>query len=71
MIAFLTGVFSFFVKEFHDVRRHPRLMISLVGGPLLVPSAFGATFKSANPFVTTVLVWPESGIPGFSQEQAE
>lgn len=71
MIAYLIGVFSFFMKEFHDVRRQPRLMISLVGGPLLVLSAFGATFKSANPFVTTVLVWPENGIPGFSQEQAE
>jgi ABC-2 type transport system permease protein len=70
MIGYLIKVFSFFIKEFHDVRRQPRLMISLVGGPLLVLAAFGATFRSANPFVTVVLVWPENGIPGISQEQA-
>jgi ABC-2 type transport system permease protein len=70
MIAYLIKAVSFFVKEFHDVRRQPRLMISLVGGPLLVLAAFGATFRSANPFVTTVLVWPENGVPGVSQDQA-
>ena len=71
MIAFFIRVFSFFKKEIHDVRRQPRLLLSLVGGPLLVLGAFGATFRSANPFITTALVWPENGIPGFSQEQAE
>jgi ABC-2 type transport system permease protein len=70
MIAYFIKALSFFVKEFHDVRRQPRLMISLVGGPLLVLAAFGATFRSANPFVTSVLVWPENGVPGVSQEQA-
>jgi len=71
MMAYLIKAFAFFVKEFHDVRRQPALMISLVGGPLLVLAAFGATFRSANPFVRTVLVWPENGIPGISQKQAE
>jgi ABC-2 type transport system permease protein len=70
MIGYLVKVFSFFMKEFHDVRRQPRLLLSLVGGPLLVLGAFGATFRSANPFVSTVLVWPENGIPGISQDQA-
>ena len=70
MIGYLIKVFSFFMKEFHDIRRQPRLLISLVGGPLLVLGAFGATFRSANPFVSTVMVWPENGIPGISQEQA-
>jgi len=71
MIAFLIRVISFFMKEFHDVRRQPLLMVSLVGGPLLVLSAFGLTFKKSNPFITTVLVWPENGIPGISQQDAE
>lgn len=71
MKNFFIRVFSFFKKEIHDVRRQPRLLISLVGGPLLVLAAFGATFRSANPFITTALVWPENGIPGFEQEQAE
>ena len=70
MIKSLTKTFSFFMKEFHDVRRQPRLMLSLVGGPLLVLAAFGATFRSANPFISTVLVWPADGVPGVSQEQA-
>jgi ABC-2 type transport system permease protein len=66
----LTKAFAFFAKEFHDIRRQPRLLISLVGGPLLVLAAFGATFRSANPAVTAVLVWPRDGIPGISQEEA-
>jgi ABC-2 type transport system permease protein len=66
----LTKAFAFFVKEFHDIRRQPRLLISLVGGPLLVLAAFGATFRSANPAVTAVLVWPAEGIPGISQDEA-
>jgi len=70
MGEFLTKVWAFFAKEFHDVRRQPRLMLSLIGGPLLVLGAFGATFRSANPFVRTVLVWPAEGIPGVDQEQA-
>jgi ABC-2 type transport system permease protein len=70
MIQYLIRVFSFFKKEIHDVRRQPRLLISLVGGPLLVLAAFGATFRSANPFITTALVWPENGIPGFTKEEA-
>ena len=70
MSTLFTKVFAFFMKEVHDVRRQPRLMLSLIGGPLLVLGAFGATFRSANPFVRTVLVWPEEGIPGLSQEDA-
>lgn len=70
MIQYLIRVFAFFKKEIHDVRRQPRLLISLVGGPLLVLAAFGATFRSANPFITTALVWPENGIPGFTKEEA-
>ena len=70
MISYLIKAFSFFIKEIHDVRRQPRLMVSLVGGPLLVLALFGATFRSANPFIDAVLVWPEDGIPGIDQEQA-
>jgi ABC-2 type transport system permease protein len=70
MMKSLTKAFAFFTKEFHDIRRQPRLLISLVGGPLLVLAAFGATFRSANPYVTSVLVWPKDGVPGISQEEA-
>jgi len=70
MIAYTIKAFSFFMKEFFDVWRQPRLILSLVGGPLLVLGAFGATFQSGNPFVRVVLVWPKNEIPGVSQEQA-
>ena len=70
MSAYFVKVFSFFMKEIHDVRRQPRLLVSLVGGPLLVLAAFGATFRSANPYVSTVLVWPQGGVPGVDPEQA-
>ena len=70
MKTFLTKVLAFFMKEIHDVRRQPRLMLSLIGGPLLVLAAFGATFQSSNPFIRTVLVWPEEGIPGVDRERA-
>ena len=70
MISYFIKAFSFFIKEIHDVRRQPRLMVSLVGGPLLVLALFGATFRSANPFIDAVLVWPEDGIPGIDKEQA-
>ncbi len=67
----LIKIVSFFLKEFHDVRRQPLLLLSLVGGPLLVLGAFGATFQSANPFISAALVWPEGGIPGVDRAQAE
>lgn len=67
----LIKITAFLKKEFHDVRRQPRLLLSLVGGPLLVLAAFGATFRSANPFITSVLVWPENGVPGVDQKAVE
>jgi len=70
MMAYMIKAFSFFMKEFYDVWRQPRLIISLVGGPLLVLGAFGATFQSGNPFVRVVLVWPKNEVPGVSQAQA-
>ena len=71
MRDFIIKVLAFFAKEIHDVRRQPRLMLSLIGGPLLVLAAFGATFRSSNPYIRTVLVWPEQGVPGVEQERAE
>lgn len=67
----LTKAAAFFVKEFHDVRRQPQLLVSLVGAPLLVLGAFAATFHNANPFVRTALVWPQNGVPGVDLETAE
>lgn len=67
----LTKALAFFLKEFHDVRRQPQLLLILVGGPLLVLGAFASTFQNSNPFVRTVLVWPEKGVPGVDRAKAE
>ncbi len=71
VVAFIVHVLSFFFKEIHDVRRQPRLMLSLVGGPLLVLAAFGATFRTSIPRLSVVLVWPEAGIAGVNRDQVE
>ncbi|MFM8319475.1 MAG: ABC transporter permease [Chloroflexota bacterium] len=68
MRSFLVHVWAFFIKEIHDVRRQPRLMLSLVGGPLLVLAVFGATFRSSIPRVRVVLVWPEDSLPQIKRE---
>lgn len=71
ILAFSIHIFSFFLKEIHDVRRQPRLMLSLVGGPLLVLAVFGATFRSSIPKISVALVWPEGGVSGVDQAQVE
>ena len=71
MISWLVKAFSFFAKEIHEVRRQPRLLLSLIAGPFLVLALFGATFRSSKPMLRTVLVWPETGIPGVEREEVE
>jgi ABC-2 type transport system permease protein len=63
--------FSVLVKEIHEVRRQPLLILSLIGGPFLVLALFGATFRSTKPELRTVLVLPETGIPGIQRAQLE
>jgi ABC-2 type transport system permease protein len=62
MMAFLT-------KEVNEMRRQPKLLLSLVGGPFLVLLIFGATFQDMRPNIETVLVLPEGGVTGLDEEQ--
>ena len=71
MNSWLVRAVSILVKEIHEVRRQPLLLLSLIGGPFLVLALFGATFRSTKPELRTVLVWPESGIPGIERIQVE
>lgn len=64
-----TRVYAFFAKEINEIRRQPRLILSLVGGPLLVLGLFGASFQAANPRPRTAVVLPAAGIPGIDTEQ--
>jgi ABC-2 type transport system permease protein len=69
--SWLVRAWSFVIKEIHEVRRQPLLLLSLIGGPFLVLALFGATFRSTKPLLTTVLVWPDSGLPGIERRHVE
>jgi ABC-2 type transport system permease protein len=69
--TWLVRALSILVKEIHEVRRQPLLLLSLIGGPFLVLALFGATFRSTKPALRTVLVWPDTGIPGIERGQVE
>lgn len=71
MKSWVVRALSILVKEIHEVRRQPLLLLSLIGGPFLVLALFGATFRSTKPELRTVLVWPETGIPGIHRLQVE
>jgi ABC-2 type transport system permease protein len=65
----LIRVRAYFRKEVSELRRQPLLILSLIGGPLLVLLAFGASFTNSNPVLRTVVVVPPGGIAGVSAEQ--
>lgn len=59
MGEFIIRVFSFFMKEINEIRRQPRLILSLILGPFLILLLFGAGYRSDRPIVRTLLVVPE------------
>ena len=58
---------AFFFKELHEVRRQPRLFVSLVGGPFLVLVLFGTTYLSSQPKLRMIMVLP----PGIFSDKLE
>lgn len=60
---------AYFLKELNELRRQPMLILSLVGGPLLVLILFGASFTSSNPNVRTVIVLPPGGAGLITEQQ--
>lgn len=65
----LIRMLAFFIKEVNEMRRQPKLLVSLVGGPFLVLLLFGITFRNMNPVVETILVLPEGGVAGLDEAQ--
>jgi ABC-2 type transport system permease protein len=51
-------LFSFFAKELAEVRRQPRLVISLVLGPFLILALFGLGYSGEQPRLRTIVVVP-------------
>lgn len=49
---------AFVGKELIEVRRQPRLILSLVLGPFLILLLFGIGYRASQPAITTELVFP-------------
>ena len=66
MFRSLTHILAFFSKEVSEVFRQPRLVLSLILGPVLVLLLFGLGFKGGLPHFRIALVVPPNSI---SQDQ--
>ena len=49
---------AFFSKEINEIRRQPRLVLSLILGPFLILLLFGAGYQGDRPLLKTSLVVP-------------
>ena len=54
----IVRILAFFAKELAEVRRQPRLVLSLVLGPFLILLIFGLGYVGEQPKLRTVLVVP-------------
>jgi ABC-2 type transport system permease protein len=62
---------SFFSKEVNEVRRQPKLVLSLLLGPFLILLLFGIGYQGERPNIRTVLVVPPEGLGSMSVEELE
>lgn len=69
MGKFIIRLLSFFAKEVNEIRRQPRLVLSLIMGPFLVLLLFGAGYQNQLPILRTVLVIPEEGMADVDVQQ--
>lgn len=58
MLKPIIRLFAFLAKELAEVRRQPRLLLSLVLGPFLILLIFGLGFIGERPRLQTILVVP-------------
>ena len=58
MLKGLIRLLSFFGKELAEIRRQPRLILSLVLGPFLILALFGLGYSGEQPKLKTILVVP-------------
>jgi ABC-2 type transport system permease protein len=56
--AGLIGMLSFFFKELNEIRRQPRLVLSLLLGPFLVLMLFGLGYRGGQPTMRAAIVIP-------------
>jgi ABC-2 type transport system permease protein len=56
----LIRLLAFFSKELHEIRRQPRLIVSLLLGPMLILIIFGIGYRDEHPPLRTILIAPEN-----------
>lgn len=59
-MKYMIRVLSFLMKEINEVRRQPRLILSLILGPFLILLLFGAGYQTSRPNLRMILVVPEA-----------
>src|SRR5262245_43148059 len=62
MLKIIIRLLSFFSKEVNEVRRQPRLVLSMILGPLLILALFGLGYQGERPKLRTAVVLPKEGI---------
>ncbi len=55
MLKGIVRILSFYAKELAEIRRQPRLVLSLVLGPFLILALFGAGYSGEQPKLRTIL----------------
>ncbi len=58
MLKGIIRILSFFAKELAEIRRQPRLVLSLVLGPFLILALFGLGYSGEQPRLKAILVVP-------------
>jgi ABC-2 type transport system permease protein len=62
MLKPIIRLLSFFSKEVNEVRRQPKLVLSLLLGPFLILLLFGIGYQGERPKLRTALVVPAQGV---------
>jgi ABC-2 type transport system permease protein len=68
IVKWIIRVLAFFSKEMNEVRRQPRLVLSLILGPTLVLLMFGIGYQRDRPVLRTGLVIPASIEPDLARQ---
>ena len=60
MFKGIIRLLAFFTKEVNEIRRQPKLVLSLILGPFLILLLFGVGYQGEQPNLRTALVVPQS-----------
>lgn len=69
MLKSIIRLLSFFSKEVNEIRRQPRLVLSLMLGPFLILLLFGLGYQGGIPKFRVALVVPPNSIPQGNLEE--